>query len=93
MGTEEERQALLHAREVLDQTDPNELRLERNNLYQEIADINLQLREKRKELNTCRNILNTVPTLQQQLAEVKTRSDARNQPSLDYNSDSYRRPM
>lgn len=82
VGTNKEKQVLQEAYILLEKTDTDAVRRERNKLYQEIAEINMEMREKRKELKVCKTILNTVPELGQRLEELNTLSDKRGQPEF-----------
>ena len=71
VGTEEERSRWSKANELLKGKDVEVLNNEKAQLYGQIAEINRQMRELRKEIILCDTISATAPQLQGQLRVVR----------------------
>ena len=68
-GVEEEYRRYLEAERKLEGMDIEALRTERNEVYEKVASINAEIRDCRKELRLCEQILEDSPKIEQQLSE------------------------
>ena len=68
-GIEEDYRRYLEAERKLNGTDLEALRAERNEVYEKVASINAEIRDSRKELRLCEQILADSPKIEQQLSE------------------------
>ena len=68
-GIEEDYKRYLEAERKLEGMDLEALRTERNEVYAKVASINAEIRECRKELRLCEQILADSPKIEQQLSE------------------------
>ncbi len=68
-GVEEDYRRYLEAERKLNGTALKALRAERNEVYEKVASINAEIREQRKELRLCEQILEDSPKIEQQLSE------------------------
>lgn len=71
VGTTEEQARWRDAQALLKEQDTDQLRREKAELYQCIADVNQQMREIRVELRMCESIARTAPQLQEQLRAIR----------------------
>ena len=71
LGTEAEQRKWDESQELLKGKNVPQISRERSGLYQRIADVNLQMRELRKEHRLCETISSTAPQLQEQLRAVR----------------------
>ena len=68
-GIEEDYKRYLEAERKLESVDLEALRAERNEVYEKVASINAEIRNCRKELRLCEQILADSPKIKQQLSE------------------------
>ncbi len=66
---EEDYRRYLEAERKLNGVDLEALKAERNEVYEKVASINAEIREQRKELRLCEQILADSPKIEQQLSE------------------------
>ena len=68
-GVEEDYRRYLEAERKLEGVDLEALKAERNEVYEKVASINVEIRDCRKELRLCEQILADSPKIEQQLSE------------------------
>ena len=68
-GIEEDYKRYLEAERKLNGVDLEALKAERNEVYEKVASINAEIREQRKELRLCEQIMADSPKIEQQLSE------------------------
>ena len=68
-GIEEDYKRYLEAERKLNGVDLEALKAERNEVYEKVASINAEIREQRKELRLCEQIMADSPKIKQQLSE------------------------
>ena len=68
-GIEEDYKRYLEAERKLEGVDLEALKAERNEVYEKVASINAEIRDCRKELRLCEQILVDSPKIEQQLSE------------------------
>ena len=68
-GIEEDYKRYLEAERKLDGTDQEALKAERNEVYEKVASINVEIRECQKELRLCEKIQEDSPKIEQQMRE------------------------
>ena len=68
-GVEEDYKRYLEAERKLEGVDLEALKAERNEVYEKVASINAEIRDCRKELRLCEQIMADSPKIEQQLSE------------------------